>query len=61
MVKYERYMKEVTRQREIIRRLSGGGQSGRANAAQKELDRLLDDPVEKPWIEKQRRFTFPES
>ena len=38
----------------MIRRLSGGGQSGRANGA-KELERLLDDPVEKPWVEKERR------
>ena len=61
MVKYEKYMKEVTRQREMIRRLSGGGQSGRANAAAKELERLLDDPVEKPWVEKERRFRFPDA
>lgn len=59
MVMYEKYMKEVTRQREMIRRLAGGGQSGRANAAAKELERLLEDPVEKPWVEKQRRFQFP--
>jgi hypothetical protein len=26
-VMYEKFMKEVTRQREMIRRLSGGGQS----------------------------------
>ena len=61
MVQYEKYMKEVTRQREMIRRLSGGGQSGRANAAAKELERLLDDPVEKPWVEKERRFRFPDA
>jgi len=59
MVMYEKHMKEVTRQRDMVRRLSGGGQSGRANTAAKELTRLLDDPVEKPWVEKQRRFSFP--
>jgi len=48
MVAYEKYMKEVTRQKDMIRRLSGGGQSGRANAAAKELERLRDDPVENP-------------
>ena len=61
MVAYEKYMKEVTRQKDMIRRLSGGGQSGRANAAVKELERLRDDPVEKPWIEKERRFRFPDA
>jgi ATPase subunit of ABC transporter with duplicated ATPase domains len=61
MVAYEKYMKEVTRQKDMIRRLSGGGQSGRANAAAKELERLRDDPVEKPWIEKERRFRFPDA
>ena len=61
MVMYEKYMKEVTRQREMIRRLSGGGQSGRANAAAKALEGLLADPVEKPWVEKQRRFQFPDA
>ena len=61
MVAYEKYMKEVTRQKEMIRRLSGGGQSGRANAAAKELQRLEEDPVEKPWSEKTRRFQFPDA
>jgi len=61
MVAYEKYMKEVTRQKDMIRRLSGGGQSGRANAAAKELERLREDPVEKPWIEKERRFRFPDA
>ena len=61
MVQYEKFMKEVTRNREMIRRLSGGGQSGRANAAAKELSRLLEDPVEKPWVEKERRFRFPDA
>ena len=61
MVAYEKYMKEVTRQKDMIRRLSGGGQSGRANAAAKELERLREEPVEKPWIEKERRFRFPDA
>ena len=61
MVAYEKYMKEVTRQKDMIRRLSGGGQSGRANAAVKELERLENDPVVKPWVEKERRFRFPDA
>ena len=61
MVAYEKWQKEVQRQRDIITRLSGGGQSGRANAAQKQLDKLLgDEAVEKPWIAKRRRFFFPD-
>jgi len=39
MVSHGKYMKEMTRQRDIVRRLSGGGQSGRATAAAKELTR----------------------
>jgi len=39
MVSHAKYMKEITRQRDIVRRLSGGGQSGRATAAAKELTR----------------------
>ena len=61
MVAYEKYMKEVTRQKEMIRRLSGGGSSGRANSAAKELDRLESEPVVKPWVEKERRFRFPDA
>ena len=61
MVAYEKWQKEVQRQRDMITRLSGGGQSGRATAAQKQLDKLLgDEAVEKPWIAKRRRFFFPD-
>ena len=45
----------------IVRRLSGGGQSGRAEAAKKELDRLQspEEKVEKPFEARKRKFTFP--
>ncbi|CEF97453.1 ABC transporter, conserved site [Ostreococcus tauri] len=59
MVAYEKWQKEVSRQRDMISRLAGGGQSGRATAAQKTLDKLLEDAVDKPWIAKKRRFFFP--
>jgi len=60
LVAYDKWVKEVARQREMIARLAGGGQSGRATAAQKTLDKLLEEPEEKPWIAKRRRFAFPE-
>jgi len=60
MVAYEKWQKEVQRQRDMISRLAGGGQSGRATAAQKALDKLQEEAVEKPWIAKRRRFFFPD-
>ena len=60
-VAWEKWNKEVTRQRELIQRLAGGGQSGRATAAQKALDKLMEDPIMKPWEEKSRRFRFPDA
>ena len=60
MVAYEKWQKEVQRQRDMINRLAGGGQSGRATAAQKALDKLQEEAVEKPWIAKKRRFFFPD-
>ena len=60
-VAWEKWNKEATRQRELIQRLAGGGQSGRATAAQKALDKLMENPVVKPWEEKSRRFRFPDA
>ena len=60
-VAWEKWNKEVSRQRELIQRLAGGGQSGRATAAQKALDKLMEDPIMKPWEEKSRRFRFPDA
>ena len=58
MVAYEKYMKEVTRQKDMIRRLSGGGQSGRANAAG---EGAVKDCGTNRWRNpgsKERRFRF---
>ena len=38
--KYDKEQKEITRQRELIQRLAGGAQSGRAAAAEKMLEKL---------------------
>ena len=59
-VAWERWAKEVSRQRDIVARLTGGAQAGRAVAAQKEVDRLLStDRVDKPFVPKKRPFAFP--
>lgn len=46
---------------EIIKKLSGGSQSGRAEAAKKYLSKLKEDGnfVERPFVPKKRSFTFP--
>lgn len=41
MSKYDKQQKEIQRQRELIQRLSGGAQSGRAATAEKMLEKLL--------------------
>jgi ATPase subunit of ABC transporter with duplicated ATPase domains len=43
----------------LLRRLSGGGQSGRAASAQKALDKLQETRVEKPFEARRRTFRFP--
>ena len=59
-VAWERWAKEVGRQRDMAARLAGGAQAGRAVAAQKEVDRLLGpDRVDKPFVPKKRPFAFP--
>lgn len=60
-VAYERQQKELDRLREMVSRLSGGGQSGRATAAQKEIDKIVspENYIEKPWAEKRKSFHFP--
>ena len=40
-------------------RLSGGGQSGRAQSAKGTLDKLKANKVEKPWEPRRRSFWFP--
>lgn len=62
-VAYERQQKELDRLKEIVKRLSGGGQSGRATAAQKEIDKIMspENFIEKPWAEKRKSFHFPKT
>ena len=48
-------------QTDIIHRLSGGGQSGRASAAEKALEAIKAEAnlVPKPFVPKKRSFAFP--
>jgi len=59
---FERQQKELARQTEMINRLSGGGQAGRAEAAKKAMAKMKTEGimVKKPFIEKKRRFEFPD-
>mmetsp|Transcript_30746 Transcript_30746/g.100056 ORF Transcript_30746/g.100056 Transcript_30746/m.100056 type:complete len:731 (+) Transcript_30746:94-2286(+) len=62
MAAYERQQKEISRKREMIQRLEGGAQSGRAEAAKKELEKMEQAGlIKKPWQHKSRPFTFPEA
>jgi ATPase subunit of ABC transporter with duplicated ATPase domains len=57
---YEKQQKEIERQQDLVRRLSGGAQSGRAAAAEKAIDRIkAEGLIEKPFVAKRRAFTFP--
>eukprot|EP00955_Chlamydomonas_euryale_P055097 356031-Chlamydomonas_euryale.AAC.16 len=57
---WEKQQKEVTKHRELIARLSGGAQSGRAAQAEKALEKLKEEGlIEKPFVPKKRSFTFP--
>ena len=48
-------------QTEIIHRLSGGAQAGRAAAAEKALEKIKSDEglITKPFVPKKRSFAFP--
>jgi len=58
---WNRQQKELQRQTEMINRLSGGGQAGRAEAAKKAMAKMREEGamVEKPFIEKKRMYRFP--
>jgi ATPase subunit of ABC transporter with duplicated ATPase domains len=62
MSAWEKQQKEIDRQTELILRLSGTGQAGRAEAAKKALEKIKseEEVLEKPWVEKRRPFRFPE-
>ncbi|KAF6252209.1 P-loop containing nucleoside triphosphate hydrolase protein [Scenedesmus sp. NREL 46B-D3] len=57
---YERQQKEIDKLQDLVRRLAGGAQSGRAAAAEKQLERMkAEGLIEKPFVPKRRSFTFP--
>ncbi|GBF90920.1 ABC transporter F family member-like [Raphidocelis subcapitata] len=59
-VAFEKQQKEIEKQQDLIRRLAGGAQSGRAAAAEKTLERIrAEGLIEKPFVPKRRAFTFP--
>ena len=55
------YLSLMALQTDIIHRLSGGGQSGRASAAEKALETIKAEGnlVPKPFVPKKRSFAFP--
>lgn len=57
---WEKQQKEIAKHQDIIQRLSGGAQSGRAAQAEKALERIKEEGlIEKPFVAKKRSFTFP--
>ncbi|KAG2431609.1 hypothetical protein HYH02_013302 [Chlamydomonas schloesseri] len=57
---WEKQQKEIAKQEEIIQRLAGGAQSGRASQAEKTLERIkAEGLIEKPFVPKRKAFTFP--
>ncbi|KAG6543893.1 hypothetical protein Mapa_014733 [Marchantia paleacea] len=58
---WEKQQKEISKAEELVQRLSGGANSGRATSAEKQLERIQDGQlVEKPFEHKQLKFRFPE-
>ncbi|KAL2610778.1 hypothetical protein R1flu_022470 [Riccia fluitans] len=58
---WEKQQKEIARAEELVQRLSGGANSGRATSAEKQLEKIQDGQlVEKPFEHKQLKFRFPE-
>ena len=57
---WEKQQKEIAKHQEIIQRLSGGAQSGRAAQAEKALERIKEEGIiAKPFVAKKRTFRFP--
>ncbi|KXZ43852.1 hypothetical protein GPECTOR_79g131 [Gonium pectorale] len=57
---WEKQQKEIAKQEEIMQRLAGGAQSGRASQAEKALERIrAEGLIEKPFVPKKKSFTFP--
>lgn len=53
---WEKQQKEIDRQEEMVRRLAGGANTGRATTAEKTLEKLKAEGtyVEKPFVPKTR-------
>ena len=58
---WEKQEKELDRQREIVRSLAAGANSGRASTAEKAIEKMKAEGtyVEKPFVPRKRSFTFP--
>lgn len=57
---YEKQQKEIARQEEMVLRLAGGAQSGRASNAEKTLERIrAEGVIAKPFEARKRSFSFP--
>eukprot|EP00850_Spirogloea_muscicola_P018360 SM000167S02973 [mRNA] locus=s167:227169:231725:+ [translate_table: standard] len=61
-IAFEKQQKEIARTEDMIARLSGGANQGRASTAEKQLERMQEEGqlVEKPFEHKQLKFRFPE-
>ncbi|MCO5554190.1 hypothetical protein L7F22_007716 [Adiantum nelumboides] len=58
---WEKQQKEITRTKDIIQRLSGGANTGRASTAGKQLEKIQnEDQIGRPFEHKSIRFRFPE-
>lgn len=58
---WEKQQKEIEQTRDLISRLSGGANSGRASTAEKKLEKLQDEEqIDKPFQHKQMKIRFPE-
>ncbi|CBI21514.3 unnamed protein product, partial [Vitis vinifera] len=58
---WEKQQKEIEHTRDLISRLSGGANSGRASTAEKKLEKLQDEEqIDKPFQHKQMKIRFPE-
>ncbi|KAI5066147.1 hypothetical protein GOP47_0018771 [Adiantum capillus-veneris] len=58
---WEKQQKEIARTKDIIQRLSGGANTGRAATAGKQLEKIQnEDQIERPFEHKSIKFRFPE-
>lgn len=58
---WEKQQKDIEHTKDLISRLGGGANSGRASSEEKKLERLQEDGlIEKPFQRKQLKIRFPE-